>query len=142
MSQARSSSRIQPRNPNQEYLRKEAKRLARDGGLQLAKASSACPRIRLQELERVDARCKVAPASSSSGRCGEPAVGIGLSASAALDKLLSRPIERLFLSYRTYRGLDHESIKHVDELKCSFQSKAAHVHSAFVKRCTRAEAAL
>jgi Lon protease-like protein len=110
-------SRSLPDKPSAEHLRKQAKDLARSEALQLGAAQRRLAReygfMNWSELMR---HVKSVSAASSSGRSGELAAGIGLNASAALDKLLRRPIERLFLSYRAYTGLHLEGIKHVDEL--------------------------
>ena len=49
-----------PKNPSEENLRKQAKRLAKQEGLQLAAAQRRSHRIRLPELGQADARRGVA----------------------------------------------------------------------------------
>lgn len=118
MAPTETRSRSLPENPSEEYLRKEAKRLARDEAIHLATAQRRLAREygyrNWTELIRHVKSLSTAPR-------GARAPGAAASAAAAeawptLSELLKRPVEQLPLSLRALTGLQHENIKHIGEL--------------------------
>src|SRR5262249_50869610 len=117
MSQTRSSPKVLPRDPNREHLRKEAKRLARDGGLQLA----AAQRRLAQEYgyknwsELVRHVKSLSAAHKATREADEAAGATAPEAVPAIKILLKRPVADVPLSRRAFTGLELKNISNIGE---------------------------
>jgi Lon protease-like protein len=114
MAPTKKSPRILPPKPSDEYLRKEAKRLARDEGTGLAASQRRLAHEygyrNWSELIR-HVKSMSAAATDESGHSAALA-----ETRPALDELLKRPVEQLGLSLRALTGLHRENIRHIGEL--------------------------
>jgi Lon protease-like protein len=117
MSQTRSSSRVLPRNPNQEYLRKEAKRLARDGGLKLTTAQRRLAQeYGYKNWSELMLHVRSLSTAFKAAQ-GPDAIGATVpEARPAPDRLLRRPVTDLLISTRALIGLESKNIRYIDEL--------------------------
>jgi Lon protease-like protein len=105
-------SRSLPENPSEEYLRKEAKRLARDEAIQLAAAQRRLAReYGYRNWTELIGHVKSVSAAPK-GAHGPAAAAERLT----LNELLKRPLNELPLSQRAIKGLQHENIRHLGEL--------------------------
>jgi len=113
MAPAQTRSRSLPENPNEEYLRKEAKRLARDEAIQLAAAQRRLAReYGFSSWTELIGHVK-SVAAAPKGAHGPHAAA---QRRPTLNELLKRPLHELPLSRRALTGLQHENVRYIGEL--------------------------
>ena len=113
MAPTQTRSRSLPENPSEEYLRKQAKRLARDEAIQLAAAQRRLAReYGFRNWTELIGHVKWVSAASKGAHGPDAAAD----ERPTLSELLKRPLHELPLSQRTFKGLQHENIKHIGEL--------------------------
>jgi hypothetical protein len=113
MAPTQTRSRSLPENPNEEYLRKEAKRLARDEAIQLAAAQRRLAReYGFSNWTELIGHVK-SVAAVPKGAHGPDAAAQRRS---TLNELLKRPLYALPLSQRAFAGLQHENVRYIGEL--------------------------
>jgi ATP-dependent protease La (LON) substrate-binding domain/Bacterial RNA polymerase, alpha chain C terminal domain len=118
MVQTQRSSRSLPERPSAEYLRKQAKDLARGEAIQLAVAQRRLAREygyrnRSELIRHVKS---VSAVSNATREAGEATSGSGPEPGPALKILLKRPVADLPLSNRAFTGLQLKNIRNMAEL--------------------------
>lgn len=105
-------TRSLPKNPSEEYLRKEAKRVARDEAIQLA----AAQRKLAAEYGHRNWTELMRHVKSLSAKAEDSGGTDAVAEAPPLDELLNRSIEDLPLSMRTHTALQQEDINLIAEL--------------------------
>jgi Lon protease-like protein len=113
MAPTQTRSRSLPENPSEEYLRKEAKRLARDEAIQLAAAQRKLAReYGFSNWTELIGHVRSVSAASKSAQGPDAAA----QRRSTLNELLKRPLYELPLSQRAFAGLQHENVRYIGEL--------------------------
>ena len=113
MAPPQTRSRSLPENPSEEYLRKEAKRLARDEAIQLAAAQRRLAReYGFSTWTELMGHVKSVSAASKGAHIPDAAS----QQRPTFNEVLKRPLHGLPLTQRTFKGLQHENIRHIGEL--------------------------
>jgi Lon protease-like protein len=119
MAPTQTPRRVLPPKPSEEYLRKEAKRLARDDGGGLASAQRRLAHeYGYRNWSELIRHVKSLSSASTEARGTGAAAGVRVAADTrpSLNELLKQPVEQLQLSLRAVTGLQQEGIKHIGEL--------------------------
>jgi Lon protease-like protein len=114
MAPTKTSPKVLPPKPSEEYLRKLAKRLARDAGTGLAASQRRLAHeYGYKNWSQLIRHVKSVSAAATDARGHTAALA---EARPAFDELLKHPVEQLGLSVRALTGLQRENIRHIGEL--------------------------